>query len=648
MIKTKHIIFATVIGFVVPFIFLIMRLISGEFLLSLDTALADASLRSKHFTLNQDIIIVEIDERTEKNLGELLNYPQIWLERFLEKCNSPKAVCITFPLHFPEKIPKEVLLPVDSLAKVLGISSMRVKAILRKTLQIKKSERLKKLLKEKNVYFGFEITDKKYSNEILVFDIPIWKIPKKLKTTIFMGRDFNAPSKEYLVQAKEAGYINLIPDEDGVVRKIPLMGVIKKDTIWKIKKDTFGKLDHFYLSLPLAVIKGIKHIKTIQIPDMYHIALDENLLEVEPPNLSYRLMFVGRKHHFRTYSLWDIIHGRNPKNFKNKIVILGKKHYKTYPTPISKSMPSYVIHANAIAGLLEGKRIIKSSIILDFIISLLFSSIAAFSILVKLRKFAAPLFFILLVIFYIICYSCVKVGYWISFFHPFFTSLTTLVISLLFWIIDEGKTIPLIHYFSYKHRGKIDEKFIMEVSGIPYVKKEEKVSVTLFFNFKKGKKSLKDISPYLVEIEELFHRMVFKYGGMPIITETPTFTALFGGDRAVMNAATLSTELRRNLRNINARCTSDNIGELIFGIGISKGETTIFKTKPFPHVEFLAMGKPIYVSRELAFIASEQKKEIVMDDKVSSNLPKGSLKEEIGELSILGEKFKVYSLMKIQ
>jgi len=154
--------------------------------------------------------------------------------------------------------------------------------------------------------------------------------------------------------AASAGHFNSETDDDGIVRRVPML--VEHDGA-------------YYEPLSLAMVRTLFDVKTVHaiFPDEAYtsrqyaglewlqvgsmrIPLDETASALVP----YR----GRQSSFHYFSLVDVLNERiNPAEFKGKIALVGA----TAPglldlraTPVGPTYPGVEIHANLIAGILDG------------------------------------------------------------------------------------------------------------------------------------------------------------------------------------------------------------------------------------------------------------------------------------------------------
>ncbi len=156
--------------------------------------------------------------------------------------------------------------------------------------------------------------------------------------------------------AASGGFFSTTPDSDGVMRRVPMLAEYR---------------GNYYEALSLAMVRsmmggpqltphfsensvradGEKSVESIDIEGGIKIPVNESLAALIP----YR----GKEGSFPYYSIADALDGKLPlADLQNKIVLVGTRTQglkDLRSTPMGPTYPGVEIHANLIAGMLEGK-----------------------------------------------------------------------------------------------------------------------------------------------------------------------------------------------------------------------------------------------------------------------------------------------------
>lgn len=155
-------------------------------------------------------------------------------------------------------------------------------------------------------------------------------------------------------KAASAGHFNSITDDDGIVRRVPMLAEFQ---------------GAYYEPLSLAVTRTLLDLGTVGaiVPDEAFTSADYaglEWLQVGPLRIpldetaSALVPYRGQQGSFPYFSLVDVLNKKVPvADLKGKIALVGT----TAPglldlraTPVGKTYPGVEIHANLIAGMLEG------------------------------------------------------------------------------------------------------------------------------------------------------------------------------------------------------------------------------------------------------------------------------------------------------
>ena len=157
--------------------------------------------------------------------------------------------------------------------------------------------------------------------------------------------------------ARDQGFFNEIPDNDGLYRKAPLL-VLFNGAIYPSLA-----LQALHRYLDKQIIVGIEQFGVAEV------SLGTTSLPVNEAG-SLTLNYYGPSGTFPTFSATDIMHGRLPaESLKDAIVFVGateKGIYDLRPTPLDPLFPGVEIHATVAANMLEQRFLLRDSRTLGF------------------------------------------------------------------------------------------------------------------------------------------------------------------------------------------------------------------------------------------------------------------------------------------
>ena len=373
------------------------RLYHFEFIGRLDAIIYDTKVRlTMPKSVDDRVVILDIDE---KSLGEIGRWP--WgrdrVSELVSKLfDQHGIVLLGFDVVFAEPDDSSGLKVLDGLSR----RELRDNATFQAALQSMRPQldndgRFAETLKGRPVILGYYLSGR--SDGISAGALP----PPVLPAGSFTGRSipftvwssYGGNLAEFQKAALSGGHFNPLVDFDGISRRVPLIAEYK---------------DEYYEALSLAMVRALlgqpkvapwfpeeswfssksyQGMEAIDLPTArgtLRIPVDENVAALIP----YR----GHQGSFRYYSIADIMADRiKPGELKGKVVLIGT----TAPglldlraTPVGEAYPGVEIHANLIAGMLDGTIKQKPSYVLGAEVVLL---LLAGLVMVLLLPLLSPL-----------------------------------------------------------------------------------------------------------------------------------------------------------------------------------------------------------------------------------------------------------------
>jgi adenylate cyclase len=304
----------------------------------------------------RSIVILDIDE---KSLGEIGRWP--WSRRLMAETVSKLfdrhgIAVLGFDVVFAERDPSSGIETLDALAQGelrLAAGFQQVYRELRPKLD--NDAQFAAAIKGRPVVLGYYFNSEEKAVRANALPEPV--LPKGT----FAGRDvafyrwsgYTGNLPIYQQSAAGAGHFNPAVDEDGVSRRVPML--LEYDGA-------------YYEPLSLAVLRTYIKLQTGSVADIqpgypegydtlewlqvgpYTVPVDQHAAALIP----YR----GRRGAFEYVSLADVVKDRiAPGALKGRIALVGT----TAPglldlraTPVDASFPGVEIHANVIAGMIDG------------------------------------------------------------------------------------------------------------------------------------------------------------------------------------------------------------------------------------------------------------------------------------------------------
>ena len=316
-------------------------------------------------TVDPRIVIVDIDEKSleerEKGGEGRWPWPRDRLALLLDRLFDKYEVAIVgFDVVFAERDESSGIRVLERLGqKELRDVPQFQSALDTIKPQLEYDSVFANKMKGRNVVLGYTFTseDPATASKKGILPQPLFGNDilgtRKIRSTSWSG--YTANLEELQKDATSAGHFNSLTDEDGIIRRVPILAEYNGS---------------FYEPLSLAMMRvllGMPPAKPIvpeasplsarydglewlQVGAKLKIPLDDTAGALVP----YR----GRKNSYKYFSAVDVLNERvDPADLKGKIVLVGT----TAPglldlraTPVDPVYPGVEVHANMLSGMLDG------------------------------------------------------------------------------------------------------------------------------------------------------------------------------------------------------------------------------------------------------------------------------------------------------
>ncbi|HAF45026.1 MAG: guanylate cyclase [Sideroxydans sp. GWF2_59_14] len=214
------------------------------------------------------------------------------------------------------------------------------------------------------------------------------------------------------------GHINQMPDDDGVIRRIPLL---------------LAKDGQQIPSLGLMGARLALDEKDI-VPGDYEIGLGERRIPVDD---EYRMWinYVGGPGAYPYHSFIDVVEGRVPADeLKGKILFVGATALGIYDmrvTPFHKNSPGVELHATVADNIISGRYIRQGGLeaLIDMVFIVVMGALAFF-LTTRLRLYGAiPATAVLLAGYIWFTYYMFDAGQWINMIYPAMSAIAAVLVG---------------------------------------------------------------------------------------------------------------------------------------------------------------------------------------------------------------------------
>jgi adenylate cyclase len=313
-----------------------------------------------------DVVMAVLDEKSLKSEGRW-PWPRSKMAKLIEALSRDGAKVIGFDIIFAEPDQNssiQFIRQIEQKMEHYRVENEGVKAFIEESKANADNDRiLAQAIKESRAkvvlgYFfhmsqgdlDFELEDKDREDQlhrIAGSRYPIVFFARQVKATDSFVQAY-APQANLALLAgatDAAGYFNMIPDKDGVIRSMPLAIQCGTDIYSPLSVQSVWN----YVGRPPLVVQvagyGIEGIRM------------GNLVIPTDENGHMLINYLGPEKTFPDYSITDILQGKVPKGtFKDKIVLVGATAIGLYDmrnTPFATVYPGLEVHATVIDNILE-------------------------------------------------------------------------------------------------------------------------------------------------------------------------------------------------------------------------------------------------------------------------------------------------------
>lgn len=272
----------------------------------------------------EDIIIVDIDDASLRNLGRFQQWPRSYHTEVINyiKKGNPKAIGIDVFFIEEDKDYLEDFKLSQAISKAKNVVCSMVLSKSEDNLKNPKKETQKEKLLLKYAY-DFAKNYKNYSIN-------------KCNTSLI-------PIISLLESSKGLGHASIIPDTDGIVRNLPLIMEYN---------------EYIYPSLALDIARVSLDAKKeeIEILPGRYIKIKDTMIPINKEG-KMLINYVGPEYSYRYIPYYVVLKKDIPVDFfEDKIILIGASASGLYDrpsTPFSPVYPGVEVHANAIYNILN-------------------------------------------------------------------------------------------------------------------------------------------------------------------------------------------------------------------------------------------------------------------------------------------------------
>jgi adenylate cyclase len=477
-----------------------------------------------------------------------------------------------------------------------------------------------------NVYFpfyGLTETDKEFRgykekldsiNEELVEKISIGRVSDFKKKSFVKANRVVMPIPLFSREARGSGYVNAIPDSDGVTRRVPL--VMQYNDYLVPNVAFYAALNYLGVKKEDIEIKPGKYIllktadKKIKIPvDKQCQMLANHPGDFSPDNIpmtpfvsiidSYEKMIAGEKSSFDLNEL------------KDKIMFIGLTATGTSdlrPTPFTPLFPMVGFLATISSNIIEKDFLIPVPGAVNYLIILIAGLIASF-ITIRFRAIPSALLNIIFILIYsLINFMFFKNQIVVSAFYPFASVVLSYAAITVYRFTGEEKEKKAIKGTFQKYvSSKVVDVLLDHPEQIKLGGERKRLSV--FFSDIRGFTSMSEqlepeevvhiLNEYLTEMIDI----IFKYNGTLDKFIGDAVMAIWGAPTEQENHAELAVraawEMREKVEELREKWESEGEKTIGVGMGVNTGDVVVGNMGSDQFSDYTVIGDNVNLAARL-------------------------------------------------
>lgn len=293
------------------------------------------------------VVIVDIDDKSLKEVGRW-PWSRSKVAELVKALNDQGAVVIAFDIFFAESQDNIITVLLDRLKQENDLTPNLEEALSRHLAAFDHDKLLAKELEQSQTILAYTFLYQPVTQNAL--PAPLFKLTPELakQIDIIEARGYIGDIPILQEAAKKGGFVNIIPDDDGIVRRAPLVMEYQGNV---------------YASLALQAVVSFLGAQTALVTPTYHgeaemegIKLGRRFIPTGP-NGRALIPFVGKSYSFPYYSAVDVLNKHVPEDaLLGKIVFVGSSATglgDLQPTSVQNPFPGVEIQATLASGLID-------------------------------------------------------------------------------------------------------------------------------------------------------------------------------------------------------------------------------------------------------------------------------------------------------
>lgn len=579
-----------------------------------------------------DIVIIDVDERSVGKLGSYHQWPRTYWAKIITnlKKNGVRLIGLDFIFDPDRRHPeedKEFQRAVFEAGNVIN------------AIYFSRSD---------SEHFRYAMTEEPPG---LDYKRLMVDVPEALFHNLISEERMEPDNSPFLNAGLSAGFVNLYPDPDGVLRRIPMF--------LRFNQHVYPA---FAVQMALHALKvtGIDYSQK----NSRLLLLSGDSVRTQIPVDKYGQMiirYVGGFKSFRYVSFYDALMGFVPAEyFKGKIVIFGSSLpglYDLRTIPLQAAYPGVEVNANVLYDILNQHFIYRLTQLQIFLLFLVLGMVSGL-LLILLRPVGSIVMTLLLIFLIIFAgvWALDAHSLWIPVTSPIFAVLMVFAIIYVYrYLFEERDKRRIRKIFSHY----VSPAVVSEILQNPEKVKlggEKKVCTALFSDIAGFTTISERLEPeelvallneYLTEMTDI----VFEYQGMLDKYEGDAIMAVFGAPVEIPEHADLACKaalkMQKRLAQLRNKWKDQKRPQLTARIGINSGEMVVGNMGSETRFDYTVMGDSVNLASRLEGANKLYDTQIMIGEKTYELVKDKFITRPLDLLRVKGKKkpVRVYELV---
>ena len=463
---------------------------------------------------------------------------------------------------------------------------------------------------------------------------------------------YGANLEEFQQAAASGGHFTPLPDDDGVIRRVPMLA--EHDGAYY--ESLSMAMIRLGLGLP-PVVPGYPRDKpwSKDYPGLEWI--DTGSVRIPVDNLVTALVpYRGKQGSFKYISATDVLHGKTPlDDLRNKIVLIGTTApglFDLRATPVASVYPGVEIHANLIAGMLDGSIKQRPPYVLGAEVVLLLLSGIGMALLMPMVN---PLRATVLTIAVIVAVFATNLLVWTegNLVLPLASGL--LMIAMLF-------ALNMSYGFFVESRAKrqitglfgqyVPPELVDEMSKDPeaFSMEGESRELSVLFTDVRGFTTIsegmdpKELRKLMNEFLTPLTRIIYKHRGTIDKYMGDCIMAFWGAPlndpQHANNAVMAGMEMHRVLADLQPHFKERGWPPIHIGVGVNSGRMTVGNMGSEIRLAYTVMGDAVNLASRLEGITKQYGVKMIVGEDTRAEVP-GVVFRELDRVKVKGKEAAV-------